>query len=72
MRDESVPGRTPRGRAIISVTPTRNGCADIALECGHVLKRRLTLCPPRRLPCPLCARAERGLEETTREAAGSS
>jgi hypothetical protein len=60
MRDEHLPARAPtRSRAVLSVTPKRNGCVEIALECGHVVRRRLSLCPPSRLPCPSCARAER-------------
>jgi hypothetical protein len=63
MRDEGVSARPP-ARAVLSVTPRRNGCVGIALECGHVLSRRLSLCPPSRLPCPFCARAERDLVTT--------
>ena len=44
----------PFARAVVSITAARAGTSELVLECGHVLRRRLALCPPRRVICPSC------------------
>jgi hypothetical protein len=45
-----------RGQAVLSATPVRAGCVEVALDCGHRVRRRFGLCVPDRLPCPVCSR----------------
>ena len=45
---------SPYARAVISITPVRAGTSELLLDCGHVVRRRLALCPPRRVICPSC------------------
>lgn len=41
-------------RAVVSITPGRAGTSELLLDCGHSVRRRLSLCPPRRVICPSC------------------
>jgi len=41
-------------RAVVSISPGRAGTSELLLECGHVVRRRLAFCPPRRVFCPSC------------------
>jgi hypothetical protein len=41
-------------RSVIEIRPGRAGTSELRLECGHVLRRRLALCPPTRVICPEC------------------
>ena len=41
-------------RAVVSISPGRAGTSELLLECGHVVRRRLAFCPPRRVICPSC------------------
>jgi hypothetical protein len=60
MRDDAAP---PASRAIVAVTPVRGGCVEVALECGHRIRRRFGLCVPSRVACPLCGRARPAVAE---------
>ena len=46
----------PRSRAVIAIVPRKSGRVDLHLECGHVARRRLGLCPPTRVICTECER----------------
>lgn len=43
----------PRARRVVTITPSRAGCANYELECGHVAHRKVR-CPPSFLICTDC------------------
>ena len=49
----NVPARS-KVRSVVRTVPVRAGVTELHLECGHVVRRRLGLCPPTRIICPSC------------------
>jgi hypothetical protein len=45
---------SPRARLVTAIRPGKSGVSELHLECGHVLRRRLSLCPPSKVICPYC------------------
>ncbi|MFL6846656.1 MAG: hypothetical protein ACJ8ER_17455 [Allosphingosinicella sp.] len=50
--DEGV--RHPRSRAVAERSAGRSGIVRLLLECGHVTRRRVSICEPRRVLCAEC------------------
>lgn len=47
-----------RTRAVLSIAKAPAGVSELHLECGHVLRRRLSFCPPKYVRCPFCEKGE--------------
>jgi hypothetical protein len=41
-------------RQVLSLADVGRGCTELELECGHVQRRRLQLCPPAHVICREC------------------
>lgn len=53
-RPEAARKPVPKVRTVTAIQQRRAGVSELHLECGHVLRRRLALCPPSRVICPHC------------------
>ena len=48
-----------RVRAVVATRETKLGCIELTLECGHVQRRRMAFCAPRRVICRECGGSEK-------------